>query len=118
MADDEGTLAGLLVVFGPGASYGSANYRWVSERYASFRYVDRIIVHAAYKRRGLGSQFYAALEDHAKAQHAKRLLCEVNLLPPNPQSLAFHAGAGWRPAGDRSFGPEKAVRYFEKELGD
>lgn len=117
VADDEGTLAGLLVSFAPGASYASQNYRWLQERFEQFRYVDRIIISPDYQRRGLGSEFYAALEQHAASHDAKRLLCEVNLLPANPQSIAFHERSGWTGISDRTLGAGKAVRYFEKRLG-
>ncbi len=34
----------LLVALRPGLAYASANYRWFSERYPDFLYVDRIVV--------------------------------------------------------------------------
>lgn len=117
VADDDGTLAGLLVTFAPGASYASQNYRWLQERFEQFRYVDRIIISPDYQRRGLGSEFYGALEQHAAAHDAKRLLCEVNLVPANPQSIAFHERSGWTGISDRTLGADKVVRYFEKTLG-
>lgn len=115
--DDDGTLAGLLISFAPGAPYASRHYRWFQERFDEFRYVDRIIISPTHQHRGLGSKLYDALEQHAAAQDAKRLLCEVNLLPPNPQSIAFHDRSGWTMISDRALGPDNVVRYFEKTLG-
>lgn len=117
VAEDDGTLAGLLVSFAPGASYASQNYRWLQERFDRFRYVDRIIISPDYQRRGLGSDLYGALAQHAATQDVKRLLCEVNLQPPNPQSVAFHERSGWAGISDRTLGADKVVRYFEKTLG-
>ncbi|MCR9161552.1 MAG: GNAT family N-acetyltransferase [Nannocystaceae bacterium] len=108
--------AGVLVVYGPGASYESANYRWLSERYERFRYVDRVIVVPEAKGRGVGRGLYEALEAHAASAEAQRVLCEVNIDPPNPASLAFHAAMGWAPLADRQLGPGKSVRYFEKRM--
>lgn len=107
-------LCALLVTFAPDAGYESANYRWVQERFDDFRYVDRIVVDPDYKRQGLGSRLYGAFEDHARAVGAARLLCEVNVDPPNPQSIAFHLAAGWQPIADRRHGPGKVVRYFQR----
>lgn len=112
----EGELVGVLVAFAPGADYQSANYRWLSDRFDNFRYVDRIIVSPQAKGRGVGRALYAALEQHARAADAPRLVCEVNVEPPNPQSIAFHLATGWVAIEDREFSPDKVVRYFEKSL--
>lgn len=117
VVDDEGTIAGLLVSFAPGAAYGSPHYRWLQDRFEHFRYVDRVIISPMHQRRGLGSELYGVLEQHALAQDARRLLCEVNVRPANPQSIAFHERSGWTGISDRTLGPDKAVRYFEKTLG-
>lgn len=114
--ENAGALAGLLVSFAPGAPYASPHYRWLQERFDEFRYVDRVIISPEHQRRGLGSKLYGALERHAAAQGAKRLLCEVNLLPANPQSIAFHDRSGWTGIEDRTLRPDKVVRYFEKAL--
>ncbi|MGH1343347.1 MAG: GNAT family N-acetyltransferase [Nannocystales bacterium] len=118
VATDENTLAGLLVSFAPGSEYTSAHYRWLQKRFEQFRYVDRIIISPTHKRRGLGSKLYAVLEAHALAQHATRLLCEVNVVPANPQSIAFHERSGWTAVSDRTLRADKVVRYFEKTLVD
>ena len=53
----------------------------------------------ACRGRGLGSQVYDALE--ARAAEFGRLALEVNIDPPNDASLAFHAGRGFEPVGER-----------------
>lgn len=116
VVDDGGVLGGLLVTFAPEAGYMSTNYSWLSERYDDFRYVDRIIVAPTHKRRGLGARLYDTLEQNAREARAARLLCEVNVAPPNPQSIAFHTGTGWQSVADLEHGPGKVVRYFEKPL--
>lgn len=116
VVDAGGTLAGLLVSFGPGATYQSAHYRWLQERFENFRYVDRVIISPDHQRLGLGSKLYSALEQHARDAGAGRLLCEVNVEPPNPQSVAFHTRSGWTPIEDRALSPDKVVRYFERSL--
>jgi uncharacterized protein len=117
VVEDAGVLCGLLVTFGPGSAYESSNYRWIDERYGEYRYVDRIIIAPSHKRRGLGLELYGILERHAELVNASRLLCEVNVEPPNPQSIDFHLSSGWRPVEDRRHGPGKVVRYFERAVG-
>ena len=90
VVDDAGTLGGLLVAFGPGAAYESRNYKRLSERYENFAYVDRIIVAETHRRLGLAGRLYAELAAHESAAVRNQLLCEVNVEPPNPQSIAFH----------------------------
>ncbi len=116
VVDDDGALGGLLVAFAPGAGYQSKNYRWLSERYDNFGYVDRIIVADTHRRLGLAGRLYATLAHHAASQGRDRLLCEVNVEPPNPQSIAFHEADGWQPIQDLEHGPGAVVRYFEKLL--
>lgn len=93
VCDDE--VAGFVLVFSPGVDYDSQNYRWFSLRYgADFDYLDRIVVDDAFRRRGLASAVYDAVEASASARG--RLVLEVNLDPPNEASLAFHRGRGYR----------------------
>jgi len=120
VVDDGGVLGALLVTFAPGAAYASANYRWLSDRFGSddeaFRYVDRIVVAPTHRRLGLAGRLYDTLAEQARAAGAVRLLCEVNVEPPNPQSIAFHAATGWTPVEDLEHAPGKVVRFFERPL--
>lgn len=93
LSDDR--LAGGLLALGPGADYSSANYRWFSERFDDFLYVDRVVVDEGRRGEGIGSALYRALANLAPAG-CPRILCEVNEHPPNPDSLAFHEGQGFR----------------------
>jgi len=108
-------FAGFVIVFGPGADYDSENYRWFAERYRDrFAYLDRIVLHEAVRRRGLGGFVYDAVERDA-AGHG-RLTLEVNLVPRNEPSLAFHARRGYVEVGQ--LGDEThRVSLMEKPLG-
>ncbi len=116
VADTDRHLAGLLVGFGAGSPYRSLNYRWLSARYDDFAYVDRVVVSPDHRRQGIGALLYEALADHARALGRCRLLCEVNVAPPNPVSIAFHQASGWAPVGDLEHTPGKVVRFFERLL--
>ena len=115
VADVDGDVAGFLVVFAPGAAYESANYRWLSARYEDFRYVDRIVVAETHRGRGVAASLYETLLEHGRAVGATDLLCEVNVEPPNPGSLAFHAAVGWQPVGELQHAPGKVVRFHRRD---
>ena len=51
------------------------------------------MVHPDFRRRGLGGFVYDEVERVAAAHG--RLCLEVNLIPRNDASLAFHAGRGY-----------------------
>ena len=93
VCDDQ--VAGFVLVFSPGTDYDSENYRWLAQEYGTdFDYLDRIVIDDAFRRRGLASAVYDAVEDTSSARG--RLVLEVNLDPPNEASLAFHHGRGYR----------------------
>ena len=106
------------VVLPRGAPYGSPLYGWFSERYASYLYLDRIVVDPAVRRRGVGTFVYDRMEQRARPEG--RLVCEVNLRPPNAGSQAFHAARGYVEVG-RAVVPgegaaDKECQMLVKEL--
>jgi len=96
---DADVVAGFLLALDESASYESVNYRYFQQHYPEFVYVDRIVVDPDYKRQGIGRSFYARLFELAGS---KPVTCEVNLLPANPDSLAFHTRLGFRQVGEQN----------------
>ena len=111
---ETGEVVGFLIVIPPGQSYDSLNYQYFSQRFSQFDYVDRIVVAETYRGKGIGTQFY----DHiAERSLQKRITCEVNVKPPNPQSLAFHARMGFiEIAQQDTEGGKKRVSLLVREL--
>lgn len=110
-------LAGFLIALWPGVDYASAHYRWFSEHYQSFLYVDRVAIDEAATGTGLGRAFYADLEGLARSHGAPRITLEVNSLPPNPRSLAFHRRMGFKAVGELEHdGGAKRVVLMEKVI--
>ncbi len=98
VVEEDGELAGFVVTFAPGAPYDSENYRWFTERHvADFYYLDRVVFADRFRRRGLGGFAYDALEKVAAGYG--RMTLEVNLVPRNDASLAFHARRGYDEVG-------------------
>jgi len=103
---DDGAAAGFVLGMPPGLAYQSENYLFFSARArelgTTFVYVDRIVLAAHLRGRGLGPQLYEAVFDEARRVGAHEVLCEVNLEPPNPGSLAFHTRLGFVEVGRQS----------------
>jgi predicted GNAT superfamily acetyltransferase len=95
-ADD--TVAGFCLVLAPGADYRSVNYRWFSEHYDDFVYLDRVAIATQFRGRGFGRALYDEVERRADAAW---FTLEVNLRPRNDGSLAFHGRLGFVEVGQQ-----------------
>ena len=103
---DDGSPAGFILGMPPGLAYQSENYLFFSARARelgnTFVYVDRIVLAAHLRGQGLGPQLYDAVFAEARRVGAPEVLCEVNVEPPNPGSLAFHTRLGFAEVGRQS----------------
>jgi predicted GNAT superfamily acetyltransferase len=107
----------LLLAFDQDADYHSPNFKWFHGRFSRFVYVDRIIVAQTHRGQGLAGDLYWDLFERARAADHDRIVCEVNLVPPNPGSDAFHARMGFTEVGRATLdNAGKTVRYLEKHL--
>ncbi|MFV0309140.1 MAG: GNAT family N-acetyltransferase [Desertimonas sp.] len=94
-----GEPTALLVLLAEGCGYASPNYSWFADRYERFQYVDRIVVRADRVGTGVGRALYRLAIDRAIAAGRSMLAAEVNLVPRNDGSLAFHRRIGFRQVG-------------------
>jgi uncharacterized protein len=106
----------LLIAFDQSADHDSINFRWFRDRYPRFVYSDRIIVSAAARGGGVARALYTELFAAAKAAGHGTVTAEVNRVPPNPGSDAFHAALGFVEVAQGSPYPGKIVRYLVKSL--
>jgi uncharacterized protein len=112
-----GNLDAFLLAFDQGADYDSPNFLWFRSRYLRFVYVDRIVVAASARGRGRARRLYQDLFEHAESAGHERVVCEVNISPPNPASDAFHAALGFVEVGSASVHEgSKTVRYLSRAL--
>lgn len=114
VADDDGVLAGFVVLIGPDGPYDSINYRWYGEQLAGFLYLDRVVVAPTHRRRGIGTLLYDAAE--ARAVPYGVMALEVYADPPNEGSLAFHAHRGYVEAGRLEQANGKTAAILVKRL--
>ncbi len=112
---EAGEFAGFVVTVTSGAAFDSENFAWFTERYDSFCYLDRIVVHEHARRLGLARRVYDEVEARA-ARNVPLLTLEVNIEPPNEASLAFHAGRGFAQVGERLI-VDHRVAMMVKRLG-
>lgn len=94
----DGAFAGFVITFAARSGHDSGNFVWFAERYEDFTYLDRIVIHEDFRRRGLASAVYDEVEARSPAP---LLTLEVNSRPPNEVSLAFHTARGYEQVGER-----------------
>jgi len=97
----DGALVGFCLVMRSDSEYDSVNYRWFTERYDDFMYLDRVAFVAAAQGRGLGTLLYAEVDRQMDERDVSQLALEVNVVPPNEPSLAFHARQGFVEVGQQ-----------------
>lgn len=105
---DDG-IAAFVIALREGRAYASANYRWFEARHAAFLYVDRVVVDARHRGRGLAARLYADVFARAAALRVPHVACEYDIEPPNPASAAFHAAQGFREVGRQRLAGGKQV---------
>lgn len=98
-ADGDGLLLGFVIAFDPGSHYESENYRYFERRGTDHLYVDRIVVDEVSRGKRIGQLLYDRVFQLARAAGRAEVTCEVNVVPPNPRSLAFHARIGFVEVG-------------------
>lgn len=116
VAEVDGQLAGFLVGITDGTDHASPNYRWFSEHYPKFAYIDRIVVARPYRGLGLGRLFYADMTSFSEVR-VPMLTCEVFLEPRDDVSLLFHGTYGFQEVGQQVMDAvDRRVSLLAKEL--
>jgi uncharacterized protein len=116
LAERAGFADALLIAFDQDADYDSPNFLWFRSRYTRFVYVDRIVTSPEARGRGLARALYGRLIQRAIAVNHDRIVCEVNVDPPNPGSEALHRSLGFLSVGNARLSSGKTVTYLELKL--
>ena len=99
VAEFNGQTAGFLIAFDHEADYNSLNFLWFKEHYPNFVYIDRIIIAAEARRKGIACFLYRDLEHFAEERQIPLMACEYNLRPKNNISRQFHQRYGFNEVG-------------------
>ncbi|RAI03006.1 GNAT family N-acetyltransferase [Acuticoccus sediminis] len=112
-----GAVSGLVLTIPEGRPYDSANYRWFSGQFDTFLYVDRVVVAPEARGLGVGRALYMDTFARTQSLGRPRVCAEVNVEPPNPGSMAFHAAMGFNVLLDRfNESAGKTVRMMERPV--
>ncbi|MDA1126432.1 MAG: GNAT family N-acetyltransferase [Bacteroidetes bacterium] len=90
---------GFIFLYDEKTEYDSLNYLYFKSRYQKFLYVDRIIIAGEHQKKGYGQQLYDFVID---THNPDIFCCEVNITPPNRQSLSFHQKYGFNEIGQQN----------------
>jgi hypothetical protein len=117
-AASDAELLGYALLFRESDAYDGEEFATLRSLLggASFLYVDQIAVQQERQGSGIGRRLYEAIADRGGADGVHWLCCEVNLLPPNPGSSAFHARLGFDSVGRLRTADGREVDLLAKPL--
>ncbi len=115
--EQDGRIVAFVLAFCEDAGYDSPNFLWFKNRYASFLYIDRLVVREGFRNQGFGKMLYRDLAAYCRERKLPRITCEVDIVPPNPVSLRFHQAHGFREVGSQwPYDGKKQVALMEKRI--
>jgi hypothetical protein len=108
-----GQVDALCIALDQDAQYENVNFDWFRRRYRRFVYIDRVVVAAHARGKGIARKMYSDLKLASQNTGHSVLCCEVNVDPPNLASDPFHEAFGFVEVG-RALLVERAktVRYL------
>ena len=107
----------LLLAFEDTDDYDGGHFLWFRGRPGRFLYIDRVVVSEQWRRHGQARMLYEDLFKRAVGLGHSRVVCEVNVEPPNPVSDRFHETLGFAEGGRATFDDgAKTVRYLEARI--
>ena len=115
--DTNSLLVGYLLAFDREAAYDGEEFqkfRLITPK--PYVYIDQVAVAKESKGLGVGRALYSALEVIARREGAQALCCEVNTVPPNEESMAFHEALGFRRMESLATLDGREVELLLKEL--
>lgn len=102
-------VIGFILAMQDGAAYENGNFQWFADRLKRFVYIDRIVMGEGARGLGLGRMLYDHLAAAAQRQGRLIMAAEMDLVPANPGSIAFHRQYGFVELGTRRLDSGKIV---------
>jgi uncharacterized protein len=109
-------VIGYIITYRGEQEYDGDEFNWFKQNFSNFLYIDQIAIATPARRLRLGTQLYRHLEQVAQELGLTSLVCEVNLDPPNPISLNFHARQGFGEVGTMATQDGRRVSLRRKVL--
>jgi predicted GNAT superfamily acetyltransferase len=116
VVERERQVIGFILAMRDGAAYDNGNFRWFADRLRRFVYIDRIVISDAARGLGLGTMLYDRLAQAAQRLGDLTMAAEMDLVPANPGSIAFHRNYGFVELGTRTLDNGKVVSMQVKGL--
>jgi predicted GNAT superfamily acetyltransferase len=117
VVEDDDQVAGFVFTFTPGSAYDGLEFQWFTETYGDrFLFVDRIVVAEPYRRQGVASFVYRAIERAAKP--FDRVVTRARSDPPDTPGLAFHATRGFVEVAKQRRADGTTIALLVKDLAD
>ena len=107
-------IAGFILLMREGKDYNSLNYDFFNSKDYPFLYVDRIAIKEGHRRKGLGRMIYEKTINLSQELNVITC-CEVNTIPENGPSLAFHDSFGFQEVGTKDY-EDHSVVYLTLSL--
>ena len=101
-------IAGFIILMRENITYDSLNYEFFNGQDKAFLYVDRIAIKDGHRRQGLGRMIYEETIEIANQLNVMTC-CEVNTVPRNDPSLAFHKSFEFREVGTKDYDDHSVV---------
>jgi predicted GNAT superfamily acetyltransferase len=101
-------IAGFILLMREGKDYDSLNYDFFNSQDYPFLYVDRIAIKDGHRRKGLGRMIYEKTINLSQKLNVITC-CEVNTVPRNGPSLAFHDSFGFQEVGTKDYEDHSVV---------
>jgi predicted GNAT superfamily acetyltransferase len=93
-----GDVVGYLLAFHRDAPYDGEEFLTFRQLFSEpYLYVDQIAVGSKVRNRGIGRRLYEDIGSIALRNQVGLVCCEINIVPPNEASLAFHQKLGFTP---------------------
>ncbi|TKB67153.1 MAG: GNAT family N-acetyltransferase [Nitrospira sp.] len=116
----ESTQAGVvayLLAFADDADYDGEEFlKFRNSVTAPFLYIDQVAVTSQAKGNGIGAALYRDVEQLADERGIGSLCCEINIFPPNSDSIAFHRKMGFRAVRRLDTLDGRAVELYAKGI--
>lgn len=107
----------MLIAFDQDADYDNPNFKFFKSKFDDFIYIDRVIVAKAEQGKGIATALYDILFEMAQEAGQTNIVCEINTMPANEASSAFHDAMGFEQIGEAVLDNGlREVAYLHLEL--